>query len=89
MWIVRLALRRPYTFVVVAMLIAVLGAVNIERMAVLDSRRRVQYRTLKLGRDFGAEIAVIAGLNDGETIVVHPGDDLPKGTVAEPIPLPK
>jgi multidrug efflux pump subunit AcrB len=32
MWIVRLALRRPYTFVVMAMLIAVLGAVSIYRM---------------------------------------------------------
>jgi multidrug efflux pump subunit AcrB len=34
MWIVRLALRRPYTFVVAAMLVAILGAVIItERMA--------------------------------------------------------
>src|ERR1700722_11687917 len=32
MWIVRLALRRPYTFVVVAMLIAVLGMVSIVTM---------------------------------------------------------
>jgi multidrug efflux pump subunit AcrB len=33
MWIVRLALRRMYTFVVVAMLIAVVGAVSIYRMS--------------------------------------------------------
>src|SRR5271163_2891368 len=33
MWIVRLALRRTYTFVVVAMLIAVLGGVSILRMS--------------------------------------------------------
>src|ERR1700732_4426067 len=33
MWIVRLALRRPYTFVVAALLIAVLGAVSIYRMS--------------------------------------------------------
>ena len=32
MWIVRLALRRPYTFVVMAMLIAILGIVMILRM---------------------------------------------------------
>src|SRR5271156_2940727 len=32
MWIVRLALRRTYTFVVMALLIAVLGAVSIYRM---------------------------------------------------------
>ena len=34
MWIVRLALRRPYTFVVVALLIAILGAVSIATMPV-------------------------------------------------------
>src|SRR6266446_6895294 len=33
MWIVRLALKHTYTFVVVALLIAVLGAVNIYRMS--------------------------------------------------------
>ena len=32
MWIVRLALRRTYTFVVLAVLIAVLGLVSIYRM---------------------------------------------------------
>src|SRR6059058_2980575 len=33
MWIVRLALRRTYTFVVMAVLIAVLGLVSINRMS--------------------------------------------------------
>jgi multidrug efflux pump subunit AcrB len=32
MWIVRLALRRPYTFVVMALLLLVLGAVTVQRM---------------------------------------------------------
>ncbi|WP_428307083.1 efflux RND transporter permease subunit [Lacipirellula sp.] len=32
MWIVRLALRRPYTFVVMSMLIAIMGVVTIRRM---------------------------------------------------------
>jgi multidrug efflux pump subunit AcrB len=34
MWIVRLALRRPYTFVVLALLIAVLGALSIATMSI-------------------------------------------------------
>ncbi len=34
MWIVRLALRRPYTFVILALLIAVLGVVSIATMTV-------------------------------------------------------
>lgn len=59
------------------------------RIAVLDDQHRVQYRTVELGRDFGTEIAVIAGLNPGETIVVHPGDDLPEGTVVQPVDLPQ
>ncbi|HUB25885.1 MAG TPA: efflux RND transporter permease subunit, partial [Tepidisphaeraceae bacterium] len=33
MWIVRLALRRPYTFVVAAMLVAILSGVLISRMS--------------------------------------------------------
>jgi multidrug efflux pump subunit AcrB len=32
MWIVRLALRRPYTFVVMAMLIVIMGVLSIVRM---------------------------------------------------------
>jgi multidrug efflux pump subunit AcrB len=34
MWIVRLALRRPYTFVVLALMIAVLGILSIKTMLV-------------------------------------------------------
>ena len=34
MWIVRLALRRPYTFVVLALLIAVLGVLSVTTMSV-------------------------------------------------------
>jgi multidrug efflux pump subunit AcrB len=33
MWIVRLALRRPYTFVVMALVIMLLGVVTIRRMS--------------------------------------------------------
>ncbi|MEJ1971522.1 MAG: efflux RND transporter permease subunit [Lacunisphaera sp.] len=33
MWIVRLALRRPYTFTVMALLILILGALSVVRMA--------------------------------------------------------
>jgi RND family efflux transporter MFP subunit len=59
------------------------------RLAVLDNQHRVSYRTVQLGNDYGLEIEVIAGLKAGETVVVHPGDDLPAGTVVEPVPLPK
>jgi RND family efflux transporter MFP subunit len=58
------------------------------RVGVLDGQHRVHYRTVHLGRDYGAEVEVITGLKAGDTIVVHPGDDLSEGTVVEPVALP-
>lgn len=55
------------------------------RVGVLDERHRVSYRAVQLGRDYGAEIEVLTGLSAGETVVVHPGDDVPEGTVVEPV----
>lgn len=56
------------------------------KVAVLDAGHAVRYRDVKLGRDFGDEIEVLTGLRAGETVVVHPGDDIPEGTVVEPVP---
>jgi RND family efflux transporter MFP subunit len=55
------------------------------RVPVLDGQHRVQYRTVQLGRDYGPEIEVLGGLRAGDPIVVHPGDDLPAGTVVDPV----
>jgi RND family efflux transporter MFP subunit len=55
------------------------------RVAVLDGQQQVHYRDVKLGRDFGAEVEVVAGLKPGEMVVVHPGDDLPEGMVVDPV----
>ena len=48
MWIVKLALRRPYTFVVVSLLIAVLGPVSVLPTKVQrpPSRRQTNRATL-------------------------------------------
>jgi RND family efflux transporter MFP subunit len=56
------------------------------RVAVLDDQQRVQYRDVKLGRDFGAEVEIVAGLKPGQKIVVHPGDDLPEGKTVIALP---
>ncbi len=47
---------------------------------VLDESDLVHYVAVQLGRDFGAEIEVTAGLRGGESVVVHPGDAFPDGT---------
>jgi RND family efflux transporter MFP subunit len=59
-------------------------------VGVIDSNRAIHYRTVQLGRDHGATVEVLSGLKPGETVAVHPGDDLTNGTVVEPVlPAPK
>jgi RND family efflux transporter MFP subunit len=58
------------------------------RLVVLDAQNRVHYRTVQLGRDFGSETEVLAGIDPGETVVINPGDGLPEGTVVQPVGLP-
>ena len=48
----------------------------------------MHYRNVQLGRDFGNETEVVAGLEAGELVVVHPGDDLRDGIEIEPVDLP-
>jgi multidrug efflux pump subunit AcrA (membrane-fusion protein) len=57
-------------------------------VAVVDAGHAVHYRPVQLGRDYGATVELSAGLKPGEVVAVHPGDDLPEGTVIEPAPQP-
>jgi RND family efflux transporter MFP subunit len=66
----------------------VVSSSGAQQVAVPDEKHRVQYRTVQLGRDFGADIEVLDGLTDGETVILHPGDALPAGIVVEPVPRP-
>jgi RND family efflux transporter MFP subunit len=45
-------------------------------VAVVDSQNVVRLRKVKLGRDFGATIEVLAGLKGEEALVINPPDDL-------------
>jgi RND family efflux transporter MFP subunit len=56
------------------------------KVAVLGEGQKVRYRAVQLGRDYGAEVEVIAGLSGNETVVLHPGDDLPEGAAVEAVP---
>jgi multidrug efflux pump subunit AcrA (membrane-fusion protein) len=55
------------------------------RLGVMDEQHHVHYRKVRLGRDFGIETEVVSGVEAGETVVVHPGDDLPEGTQVQPL----
>ncbi|HEY2827504.1 MAG TPA: efflux RND transporter periplasmic adaptor subunit, partial [Pirellulales bacterium] len=60
-----------------------------QEVAILNSENTVHYQKVQLGRDFGAEVEVVAGLEGGENIIVHPGDALEEGQNAVPMPAPK
>jgi RND family efflux transporter MFP subunit len=64
---------------------AVVTRAGAPRVAVLDEQHRAQYRTVQVGRDYGVEVEVLAGLTAGDTVVVHPGDDLPEGKRVVPV----
>jgi RND family efflux transporter MFP subunit len=58
------------------------------RLAIMDDQHCVHYRKVQLGRDFGTNTEVLSGVEAGQTVVVHPGDDLPEGTQVEPLDAP-
>ena len=54
---------------------------------------KVHYVTLRLGRDLGTELEVIAGLSEGEQVVLNPSDAVEEGAevrvmVSEPADKP-
>ena len=53
------------------------------QVAVVDSKDTVRYRTVRLGRDIGAQIEVLDGLEPGERVAVSISDAMREGTVVE------
>jgi len=65
MWIVQLALRRPYTFVIMSMLIVILGVIAILRMPT-DIQKMAEAVTVRSERGFTGSV------NDIQHIAFHP-----------------
>ena len=53
------------------------------RIAVVDAEQKVHYRDIKMGRDFGKTIEIVAGLQGSETIIINPTTDLIEGEKVE------
>ena len=54
-------------------------------VAVVDQDHVIQFRQVGLGRDYGKEIEIVSGLEDNETIVSNPTDDVRESMKIEPI----
>jgi len=55
------------------------------QVAVVEANHRVHLQSIAPGRDYGDQIEVMSGLNDGDSIIAHPGDVLREGTTVDPI----
>ncbi len=54
-------------------------------MAVVGADGRVHIRKVALGRDYGSEIEVMGGVEEGERVVVNPNDDVREGVQVKAI----
>jgi RND family efflux transporter MFP subunit len=53
-------------------------------VAVLQAGNKIALRRIETGRDYGTEIEALAGVNEGESVVVNPSDDVQNGITVKP-----
>jgi RND family efflux transporter MFP subunit len=46
------------------------------QVAVVTGQNRIHWQNVKMGTDYGSTLDVVSGLNENETVVVNPTDDL-------------
>ena len=58
-------------------------------MGIVQSNGKVELRTVKLGRDFGQTIEILAGVGPKDRVIVNPGDSLTSGATVSVAPSAK
>ncbi len=56
-------------------------------VALVDAEQKVHFQPIRLGRDYGAKIEVLGGVDAGQRIIVNPGDTVKEGTKVNPVLL--
>ena len=64
---------------------ALIVRADAQYVAVVDKGSVIRFQKVGLGRDYGREIEIVAGLEGNETIVSNPTDDVREGAKIEPI----
>ena len=49
------------------------------RVAVVGSDNKVQLRPITIGRDYGATLEILGGVDVGDRVVINPADSLEEG----------
>ena len=76
---VHLKLRTSNTALVVPVNTLIFRSEGVQ-VAVVQSDQRVALKKIVLGRDFGTEVEVVSGLEQGEAVILNPADSLTSGT---------
>jgi RND family efflux transporter MFP subunit len=58
------------------------------QVVVVRDDHRIHWQTLQIGRDYGTQMEVLSGLNEGEQVVTNPTDDLQEGMEVKTQPAP-
>jgi len=66
---------------------ALLVDANGTRVATLDANNVIHYHPVEIGRDYGAVVEILSGIEAEATIVLNPSDDLHDGTTVKPVRL--
>lgn len=54
------------------------------RAAVVGADNKVHFEDVTLGRDYGSEIEILSGLQDGDLVILSPTDAIHEGVAVEP-----
>jgi multidrug efflux pump subunit AcrA (membrane-fusion protein) len=52
---------------------------NGTRVVTVDADHKIHFKSVTLGRDFGAKSEIVSGLSPGDMVVQNPTDDLQEG----------
>ena len=53
-------------------------------VAVVDASNKAHFRNVTVGRDYGTNLEITSGLEEGEAVVVNPTDDVREGATLKP-----
>ena len=55
------------------------------QVIVIDNRNIAHYHTVSVGRDYGATVEILSGVDDGATVALNPSDDIRDGHATRPV----
>jgi multidrug efflux pump subunit AcrA (membrane-fusion protein) len=54
-------------------------------VAALDTSNAVHFQRVVVGRDYGSDIEILSGLNEGQRVIANPNDAVQEGVKVHPV----